>query len=368
MSSSFGSSIIVPSVQELVKTDINEIPDRYIQTSCSSIDLDHEVNHSDSAAHTIPVINIESLLSGESVLADNELEKLHSACKEWGFFQVVDHGVSLSTIEKIKLEIHNLFELPLEEKKKLWQKPDDHEGFGQLFVVSDEQKLDWSDMFYITTLPAMMRKPHLFAGIPSPLREALEEYAQGLKNLTIIILEEMAKALKMDSDEMRELFGDCYQTMRLNYYPPCPKAQQVLGFSPHSDADALTIVLQLNETEGLQIRKDGKWVPVKPIHNAFVVNIGDIMEIVSNGVYRSIEHRAVVNSTKERLSIAAFHSTNLDAELGPAHSLINPPRKPALFRRETVETYFKNFFARKLDGKSYLDSMRIDNERRNQSS
>ncbi|KAI3859015.1 hypothetical protein MKX03_011104 [Papaver bracteatum] len=94
----------------------------------------------------------------------------------------------------------------------------------------------------------------------------------------------------MDSNETRELFSDCYQSMRLNYYPPCPKAEQVLGFSPHSDADALTIVLQPNETEGLQIRKDGNWVPVKPIHNAFVVNIGDIMEIVSNGVYR--RHRA----------------------------------------------------------------------------
>ncbi|RZC89597.1 hypothetical protein C5167_027140 [Papaver somniferum] len=366
--SNFGSSLIVPSVQELVKQEITEIPDRYLRTSCSSINLDHEINPSDSAANAIPVINIESLLSGDSILADNELEKLHSACKEWGFFQVVDHGVSSLTIEKIKLEIHNFFELPIEEKKKLWQKPGDHEGFGQLFVVSDEQKLDWSDMFYISTLPSIMRKPHLFAGMPLPLREALEEYALGLKKLTITILEQMAKALKMDSNEMRELFSDCYQSMRLNYYPPCPKADQVIGFSPHSDADALTIVLQLNDTEGLQIRKDGKWVPVKPIQNAFVVNIGDIMEIVSNGVYRSIEHRAVVDSTKERLSVAAFHSTNLNAELGPAHSLINPPNKPALFRRESVETYFKNFFARKLDGKSYLASMRIDNEQRDPSS
>lgn len=80
------------------------------------------------------------------------------------------------TIEKIKLEIHNFFELPIEEKKKLWQKPGDHEGFGQLFVVSDEQKLDWSDMFYISTLPSIMRKPHLFAGMPLPLRYAYGSY------------------------------------------------------------------------------------------------------------------------------------------------------------------------------------------------
>ncbi|KAI3905397.1 hypothetical protein MKW92_008866 [Papaver armeniacum] len=106
-----------------------------------------------------------------------------------------------------------------------------------------------------------MRKPHIFAGIPLPLREALEDYALGLEKLTINILEKMAKALKMDSDEMRELFSECYQAMRMNYYPPCPKADQVVGFSPHSDGDALTIVLQLNETDGLQILKDGKWLP-----------------------------------------------------------------------------------------------------------
>ncbi|OVA00596.1 Oxoglutarate/iron-dependent dioxygenase [Macleaya cordata] len=179
----------------------------------------------------------------------------------------------------------------------------------------------------------------------------------------------MAKALNMDSKEMmRELFSNGLQGTRINYYPPCSKAQHVLGFSPHSDADALTIVLQINEIEGLQIRKDGKWISVKPMPHAFVVNVGDMMEIVSNGVYRSIEHRAVVNSTKERLSIATFYNANVDAELGPARSLIDPPHKPALFRRVTVEKYLEDFFGRKLDGKSYLDFMRIGNAEGNNSS
>ena len=81
---------------------------------------------------------------------------------------------------------------------------------------------------------------------------------------------------------------------------------------------------------------------------------------MSNGLYRSIEHRATVNSTKERLSIAKFHSSNLDSELGPAPSLIDPDI-PANFGRVSMEKYRKEFFARKLDGKSYLDFMRIEN-------
>jgi isopenicillin N synthase-like dioxygenase len=101
-----------------------------------------------------------------------------------------------------------------------------------------------------------------------------------VKKLAMAILGHMAKALKMDAEEMVELFTDGVQSMRMNYYPPCPKPNKTIGFSPHSDADALTILYQLNETEGLQIRKDGRWVSVKPLPNAFVVNIGDIMEVL----------------------------------------------------------------------------------------
>ncbi|XP_010273389.1 PREDICTED: protein SRG1-like [Nelumbo nucifera] len=355
----FGKSLLVPSVQELVKQPIVEVPPRYIR-----VRQDPPIISDDSSFPAVPIIDIQSLLSGDFV--NSELERMHSACKEWGFFQVANHGISSSLLEKVKQEIEDFFQLPSEEKQKLWQNPDDHEGFGQLFVVSEEQKLDWSDMFYITTLPTSLRKSYLFEKLPLSFRECLEVYSSELRKLALKILDQMAKALKIEAEEMRELFSDGVQSMRMNYYPPCPQPEMAIGFTPHSDADALTILLQLNETEGLQIRKQGKWVPVNPLPNALVVNIGDIMEIVSNGIYRSIEHRATVNSMKERLSIATFYSTKLDAALGPATSLIGP-HNPAIFRRVPVEKYFKDFFARKLDGKSYLDFMRIENEERNTS-
>lgn len=100
-----------------------------------------------------------------------------------------------------------------------------------------------------------------------------------MKNLAMILLGQLAKALNMDDEEMRELFNDGVQSMRMNLYPPCPEPDKAIGFTPHSDADAITILFQLNDTEGLQIRKDGKWVLVKPLHDAFVVNLGDIMEV-----------------------------------------------------------------------------------------
>ncbi|MCD7460157.1 hypothetical protein HAX54_042966 [Datura stramonium] len=133
----------------------------------------------------------------------------------------------------------------------------------------------------------------------------------------------------MDEEEMMDLFSDGVQSIRMNYYPPCPVPEKTIGFSPHSDADALTVLFQLNETDGLQVRKDSIWVPVKPLPNALIVNIGDIL-------------------------VTTFYSSNLYSRLGPAHSLIGP-KNPPIFRRVPVEKYFKDFFARKLDGKSYID-------------
>jgi isopenicillin N synthase-like dioxygenase len=81
-------------------------------------------------------------------------------------------------------------------------------------------------------------------------------------------------------------------------------------------------------------------------------------QIITNGVYRSIEHRATVNSEKERISIATFYTSKHDGEIGPAKSLINEVT-PARFKRIGLKEYLKNLFARKLDGKSFLDSLRI---------
>ncbi|CAM8900397.1 unnamed protein product [Rhodiola kirilowii] len=351
----FGRSLIVPSVQELAKGPISEIPSRYVRTDEDTIiKLDNLL-----ASQSVPVIDLQNLGFGD--LDDDELQKLHCACKDWGFFQVINHGVRNSLLEKFKNEIESFFKLTFEEKKLLWQRPDNHEGFGQLFVVSDEQKLDWSDMFYITTLPLNLRKKDLFEKLPEKLRETMECYCAEMKTLGLKILGQMAKALKMDAEEMQEVFGDGVQSMRMNYYPPCPEPEKAMGFAPHSDADAITILYQLNDTEGLQVRKDGTWVSIKPLKNALVVNMGDIMEIVSNGMYRSVEHRAIVNRTEERLSVATFYSSKLDSELGPAQSLVTP-YKPAKFRRVPLEDYFKNFFARKLDGKAYLDFMKTGHQ------
>ncbi|ESR46143.1 hypothetical protein CICLE_v10003842mg, partial [Citrus x clementina] len=182
---------------------------------------------------------------------------------------LVNHGVSSSLVEKMKAKTQDFFDLPIEEKNKYWHRPGDIEGFGQLFIASEEQKLDWGYGFTIFTLPIHSRRPHLFPKLPLPFRDTLEVYLTEVKNLTLKMLDQMEKALRMDPNEMKEM----------NYDPPCQQPEQVIGLNSHSDASALTILLQINEMDGLQIKKDGNWVLVKLLPDAFIINVGDVLDV-----------------------------------------------------------------------------------------
>ncbi|KAK9714473.1 hypothetical protein RND81_06G096900 [Saponaria officinalis] len=351
-----GKSIIVPNVKEIAKDgNLLTVPDKYIRSDLdtSISPTQHNRVDDDNNDLEVPVIDMECLLKGDV----EELNNFHSACQEWGFFQLINHGVSSLVVEKFKKETQEFFNLPIEENKKYWQKTNEVEGYGQAFVVSEKQKLDWADIFYLTTFPLHERKPHLFPVLPSPFRDTLENYSAETRKLGMKILECMSKTLGIDS--LGNVFGDGQQSIRMNYYPACPQPEKVIGLTPHSDAVALTILLQINDMNGLHILKDAKWLPVQPTPNAFIVNIGDILEILSNGIFKSVMHRAVVNASRERLSVATFYSPSLSKEIGPMSELITT-EAPAKFRRITMVDYWKGLFSRPLDGKSYLDAMSIN--------
>lgn len=100
-----------------------------------------------------------------------------------------------------------------------------------------------------------------------------------MQKLGIKLLGMIAKALKMEVKEVEETFEDGMQSVRMTYYPPCPQPELVMGLTPHSDATGITILGQVNGVDGLEIKKDGIWIPVRIDPDALVVNIGDILEV-----------------------------------------------------------------------------------------
>ncbi|CAI0418404.1 unnamed protein product [Linum tenue] len=350
-----GGSLPVPNVQQLASSS-NDVPIRYIRP-----ELELERVSSDDEYVQVPVIDMSKLDDGDDD-DDVELAKLHSACRDWGFFQVINHGIAEEVILKMKADIEEFFNQPMQVKMESAQLPNGFEGYGQVFVVSKEQKLDWGDMLFIITQPIHGRSMELWPRIPSSFRETLEQYSIELEKLARCLLSFMARNLGLESEKLLTLFNEGLQSMRMNYYPPCEQANKVIGLAPHSDGSGLTLLTQVNEVQGLQIRKDGKWVPIHPIPGAFIVNIGDVLEIMSNGEYKSIEHRAVVNHEKERLSIAAFHSPNAKVVIGPLPEILKG--QAPNYKSISHEDYLKLGAKIKLDGKGkgLIHQMKIQPE------
>lgn len=108
----------------------------------------------------------------------------------------------------------------------------------------------------------------------------MEAYSLEVHKLAMKVLSLVAQNLGIEVEEMRMLFEEGMQSIRMNYYPPCPQPELVMGLSPHSDPGGLTILLQVNEANGLEIKKDGVWIPIVPLPNAFIVNVGDSLEVI----------------------------------------------------------------------------------------
>ncbi|CAI0409265.1 unnamed protein product, partial [Linum tenue] len=349
-----GGSLAVPNVQQLASSS-KDVPIRYIRPE---LELDQVSNDENSQ---IPVIDMSKLGGGLDDDDDSESAKLHSACKNWGFFQVMNHGVAEELIRKMKVDVQEFFSQPLQEKMVCAQLPNDIEGYGQAFVVSEEQKLDWGDMLFILTRPVDGRRMKFWPRIPSSFRETMDQYSTELEKLASSLLSSMAKNLGLDPEKLLTLFKQGMQGMRINYYPPCELATKVIGLAPHSDGTGLTLLTQVNEVQGLQIRRDGKWIPIHPIPGAFIVNVGDIIEIMSNGEYKSIEHRAVVNPVKERLSIAAFHSPNFNAMIEPLPDLLlkDHEKHAPHYKSVSHQDYLQLGARSKIDRESRIHQMKI---------
>lgn len=95
------------------------------------------------------------------------------------------------------------------------------------------------------------------------------------------LLRAISLNMGMASNSLLTMHKELLHALRLNNYPPCSKPDQVLGFSPHSDASTITVLSQDDDIAGLEIQHEGQWVPIKPIPNALVVNVGDVLEVHS---------------------------------------------------------------------------------------
>ncbi|OVA04329.1 Oxoglutarate/iron-dependent dioxygenase [Macleaya cordata] len=346
----------IDDVQELRKSRPKTIPERYVRDIAERPTLE---KLPPTLPMQIPVIDLSKLDETNTDQSQKELSKLAASCQDWGFFQVINHGIDtelLKTIEKVAMEF---FMLALEEKQKYPMLPGTVQGYGQAFVFSEDQKLDWCNMLALGVEPFFIRNPKLWPTNPAKFSETLETYSTNIRKLCKNLLRFIAMTLGLSQDTFNEMFGVAVQAVRMNYYPPCPRPDLVLGLSPHSDGSALTVLQQsTGSSVGLQILKDNKWIPVQPIQNALIINIGDTIEVLTNGKYKSVEHRAVTHKKKDRLSIVTFYAPSYEIDICPLPELIDV-NQPCMYRRYNHGEYSKHYISNKLEGKKTLEFAKI---------
>jgi isopenicillin N synthase-like dioxygenase len=301
------------------------------------------------SAANLPVLHLQTidigLLNSSSPEGEQEIKKLRTALESSGYFQAVNHGMTPSFLEEAHAVTRRFFLLPEEEKMKYGRSPDGFDGYGNDPAYSNNQTLDWNDRLYLNVLPESLRKFDKWPKNPENFSDILKVFTEKLRIMNEVILKAMAKSLNLEEDTFINMYGENPTVLsRFNLYPPCPKPELVLASKAHGDASGTTYLLQDKEVEGLQTLKDGQWhrVPLSP--DAIVFNLGDQLEIMSNGIFKSPVHRVATNEKKERITVAIFFTPDHKAEVKPADGLINE-NNPRLYKSvvDYTSDYFKSF-------------------------
>ncbi|KFK36717.1 hypothetical protein AALP_AA4G160400 [Arabis alpina] len=341
----------IVSVQALSQTGMSTVPNRYVKPLHQRPVINADQTEADIE---IPVVDMSDVWGKQE-----ELKRVRSACEEWGFFQVVNHGVSHELMERMRGAWREFFELPLEEKRKYANSPDTYEGYGSRLGVVKDAILDWSDYFFLNHSPSSVKNPSKWPSQPPKIRELIEEYGEEVKKLCERLVETLSESLGLEPNLLMKALGGEDKVgacLRANFYPKCPQPDLTLGLSSHSDPGGITILLPDEKVPGLQVRRGDRWITVKSVPNAFIVNIGDQIQILSNGIYKSVEHQVIVNSGKDRVSLAFFYNPRSDIPIGPIEELVTE-NQPALYNPIRFDKYRLLIREKGPGGKNQVDSL-----------
>lgn len=256
---------------------------------------------------------------------------LVKACEELGFFKVVNHGVPTDLIAELETQTIRFFSLPLPEKERAGSTDPFYYGNKKIGHNGD---FGWLE-YLLVNATSKPTSPHRFQSVfgenPRNLRICVGDYVDAVKRMACQVLELMADGLEIQqSNAFSKLLMDeqSDSVFRLNHYPPCPEATEVdggnlIGFGEHTDPQIIS-VLRSNNTSGLEISlRDGSWVSVPPDEDSFFINVGDSLQVMTNGRFRSLRHRVLANELKSRVSMIYFGGPPLTEKIVPLPSLMN---------------------------------------------
>jgi len=290
------------------------------------------------------------------------VDEIAAACAAWGFFQIIGHGADAALIERTTEETRAVFAAPKATKRALARSRENPWGFYDRELTKNAR--DKKEIFDIgpDASGALVEGPFSGAtpwpswqpGFEPTMRAYFAACAEASARLMTLVFE----GLGAPQSCLRDAFGaDHASFLRLNSYPvEDPLTGEAgdradLGIHHHTDAGALTLLLQ-DDVSGLQVYRDDMWHNVRPVAGAFVINIGDMVQVWSNDRYRAPVHRVLAMDRAERRSLAFFFNPAYRAVIAPLDSLVDPshpaqyvPISWSEFRRRRADGDFANYGA-----------------------
>ncbi|XP_057536332.1 1-aminocyclopropane-1-carboxylate oxidase homolog 1-like isoform X1 [Amaranthus tricolor] len=311
----------------------------------------------------VPIIDFEGIDRKDRY--EEIVKQILEASQKWGFFQVVNHGIPSHVLDKMLDGLRMFHELDGEIKKQFYTR--ELITTGKTFVYNSNYDLytsraaNWRDSLSIN---AFYSSGHIDPQeIPEIFRDVCWEYINQVRKLGDILLELISVALGLEPDYLNEKL-ECSNGWSLvnHYYPACPAPELTIGTSKHTDPSFITILLQ-DQIGGLQVFNDNQWVDVQPIPGAFVVNIGDNLQILSNDKLKSVYHRVKSNLVGPRVSVAFFLKGLLSSPklYGPIQELLSE-ENPSVYREFSLREFQTKFFTSPL-GERILESFKIQQYR-----
>ncbi|CAI9761265.1 unnamed protein product [Fraxinus pennsylvanica] len=240
-------------------------------------------------------------------------ENLSEACRDWGMFRLINHGVPLNLLNQLLDHAKQLFSLTFESKQDLlsstspiayfWGTPALTPSGDALQKGSGTQDHNWLEGLNISL--TKLSKFQYEDPLLESFRSSLEEYGRQLSRVATTLFSTMAEDLKLCSTKSKSYLSPPTGILRVYRYFRCMDSHQRWGINAHTDSSVISILHQ-DEVQGLQVFKDNQWLDVKPIHNTLIVNLGDMAQAMSDDKYLSVKHRVKVNRDKERISIGYF--------------------------------------------------------------
>ena len=276
----------------------------------------------------VPVVSLQELSGNRG-----KLDELDRACREWGLFQLVDHGLDSSRLDIVHQQMRRFFSLPSEEKRRIERSAENAWGFYDRELTKN--RLDWKQIFDFgpaegppgSSTPLVGSYPQWPEGVPG-FQAEIQAWYEDCEALSFRLLEGIALNLGLTAFR-----PDGTSFLRLNYYPRCARPAPAdmpaggdageLGIHHHTDAGALTILLQ-DAQPGLQVLHEEKWQLVEPMPGALTINIGDVVQVWSNDHYRAPLHRVLASAESSRYSAAFFFNPRSATDYAPLPSCLGP--------------------------------------------